>query len=198
MLFAVQFTISLVMDQIRSFEMTADISFRVLAAIYMVRSVYVKQMRNTYLLETTGFTTRHFIVHKARVQQVIRHTNCKGTIISAAGNAAWRPDKYSAVPLKHRQLFTRYPQETSPNCSPSQWASCQIHKIVCAHAPGMPGTFCPPPRVSDPHMHHVTCVTHAPWCMPGSLTIGFLWSRRWGKTFPAFPAHAKPAILRIW
>ena len=46
-----------------------------------------------------------------------------------------------------------------------------------AHAPGMPGTFSPPPRVSDPDMHHVTCVTHVPWCIPGSLTSGFLWSR---------------------
>ena len=34
-----------------------------------------------------------------------------------------------------------------------------------AHAPGMPGTFFPPPRFSDPDMHHGTCVTHVPWCM---------------------------------
>ena len=46
-----------------------------------------------------------------------------------------------------------------------------------AHAPGMPGTFPPPPRVSDPDMHHGTCVRHVPWCMPGSLTSGFIWSR---------------------
>ena len=26
------------------------------------------------------------------------------------------------------------------------WASCQIRKIAGAHAPGMPGTFSPPPR----------------------------------------------------
>ena len=76
------------------------------------------------------------------------------------------------------------------------WASCQIRKI--ADAPGMPGTFSPPPRVSDPDMHHGTCVTHVPWCMPGSLTIGFLWRWPRGKTFPAFPAHAQLAILRIW
>ena len=57
-----------------------------------------------------------------------------------------------------------------------------------AHAPGMPGTFSPPPRVSDPDMHHVTCVTQVPWCMPGSLTSGFLWSRGAGKMFPAFLA----------
>ena len=28
------------------------------------------------------------------------------------------------------------------------------------------------PLVSDPVMHHGTCVTHAPWCMSGSLTRG--------------------------
>ena len=28
------------------------------------------------------------------------------------------------------------------------------------------------PLVSDPGMHHGTCVTHAPWCMSGSLTLG--------------------------
>ena len=78
------------------------------------------------------------------------------------------------------------------------WASCQIRKIAGAHAPGMPGTFSPSPQVSDPDMHHGTCVTHVPWCMPGSLTSGFPWNRRRGKTFPAFPAHAQPAILRIW
>ena len=76
------------------------------------------------------------------------------------------------------------------------WASCQIRKI--AVAPGMPGTFSLSPRVSDPDMYHGTCVTHVPWCMPGSLTSGFLWNRWWWETFPAFPAHAQPVILRIW
>ena len=28
------------------------------------------------------------------------------------------------------------------------------------------------PLVSDPGMHHGTCVTHVPWCMSGSLTQG--------------------------
>ena len=50
-------------------------------------------------------------------------------------------------------------------------------KSRVAHAPGMPGTFSPPPRVSDPDMHHGTCVAHVPCYMPGSLTSGFLWSR---------------------
>ena len=38
-----------------------------------------------------------------------------------------------------------------------------VHKFRVAHAPGMPGTFSPPPRVSDPDMHHSTCVTHVLW-----------------------------------
>ena len=61
------------------------------------------------------------------------------------------------------------------------WASCQIRKIAGAHAPGMPGTFSPSPQLNDPDMHHGTCVTHVPWCMPGSLPSGFLCNRRRGK-----------------
>ena len=67
---------------------------------------------------------------------------------------------------------------------------CKLHgplaryvKLRVAHAPGMPGTFSPPSRISDPDMHHGTCVMHVPWCMPGSLTSGFLWSRwRWKRS----------------
>ena len=68
-----------------------------------------------------------------------------------------------------------------------QLTHCKIRKIAGVHAPGMPGTFSPPPRVSDPDMHHCTCVTHVPWCMPGSLTSGFLWSQRQGENVPAIP-----------
>ena len=46
-------------------------------------------------------------------------------------------------------------------------------KLRVAHASRMPGTFSSPTRVSDPDMHHGTCATHVPWCMPGSLTNGF-------------------------
>ena len=50
-------------------------------------------------------------------------------------------------------------------------------KLRVAHAPGMLGPFPPPPMsgkplISDPDMHHGTCVTHVPWCMSGSLTRG--------------------------
>ena len=60
-------------------------------------------------------------------------------------------------------------------------------KLWVTHAPGMPGTFSPPPLVSDPAMHHGTCVTHVPWCMSGSLTRGG------GDSVPDIPA-----ILCIW
>ena len=56
----------------------------------------------------------------------------------------------------------------------------------------------PSPRISDPDMQHGTCVTHVPWCRPGSLASGFSLKSVAGKTFPAFPAHAQPTILRIW
>ena len=35
-------------------------------------------------------------------------------------------------------------------------------KLRVVHAPGMSGTFSPPPLASDPDMHQGTCVTHVP------------------------------------
>ena len=54
-------------------------------------------------------------------------------------------------------------------------------KLRVSHAPGMLRTFSPPPRVSDPDLHHGTSARHVPWCMPGSLTSVFLWSKWRGK-----------------
>ena len=79
------------------------------------------------------------------------------------------------------------------------WASCQIRKIAgCACAGNAGNVFPPPARVSDPDMHHGRCVTHVPWCMQGSPYLRFPLKSVMGKTCPAFPAHAQPAILRIW
>ena len=48
------------------------------------------------------------------------------------------------------------------------------------------------PLVSDPGIHHGTCVTHVPWCMSGSLT-------RWrGKRSRHARRMRNPQILRIW
>ena len=55
--------------------------------------------------------------------------------------------------------------------------SMGLLSLRIALAPGMLGTFSPPPRVSDPDMHYGTCVTHVPWYIQGSLTSGFLWNR---------------------
>ena len=71
-----------------------------------------------------------------------------------------------------------YPQRIHCVCALTRYV-----KLRVAHAPGMPGTFSPPLRVSDSDMHHGTCVTHVPWCMPESLSSSFLWSRWRGKSF---------------
>ena len=61
------------------------------------------------------------------------------------------------------------------------WASHQLRKIAGCACAGNAGNVFPPPRVSDPDMHHGTCMTHVPGCMPGSLTRGFHRSRWWRK-----------------
>ena len=78
------------------------------------------------------------------------------------------------------------------------WRLTRYVKLQVAHAPGMPGTFPPAAEfkwkllLSDPGMHHGTCVTHVPWCMSGSLTHGG------GKNVPGIPGACASAILRIW
>ena len=78
------------------------------------------------------------------------------------------------------------------------WASYQIRKIAGCACAGNAGNVSPrrrfqrKPLVSDPAMHHGTCVTHVPWCMSGSLTCGD------GENVPGIPGACAPAILRIW
>ena len=80
----------------------------------------------------------------------------------------------------------------------SQWASCQIRKIVGCACTGNAGNVFPRRRlqrkslVSDPGMHHGTCITHVLWCMSGSLTGGG------GEKAFGIPSACAPAILRIW
>ena len=79
----------------------------------------------------------------------------------------------------------------------TQWASYQIRKLRIAHVLGMPGTLFPPTSketvVSDPGMHHGTCVTHVSWCMSRSLTCGG------EENVPDIPgASVNQKILRIW
>ena len=70
-------------------------------------------------------------------------------------------------------------------------------KLRLVHAPGIPGTISRhrlqmKPLVSDPGMHHGTCMTHVPWCMAGSLTRGG------GENVPGIPGACTTTILRIW
>ena len=65
-------------------------------------------------------------------------------------------------------------------------------KLRVAHAPGMPGTFFPPPWVFDPSIHHVL------WCMSGTLTSSFVWSRWRGKRSWHSRSMRHPHFLRIW
>ena len=80
----------------------------------------------------------------------------------------------------------------------SLWASYQIRKIAGCACAGNAGNVFPRRRfqrkllVSDPGMHHSTCVTHVLWCMSGSLTCGD------GENVPGIPGACAPAILRIW
>ena len=79
-----------------------------------------------------------------------------------------------------------------------EWASYQIRKIAGCACAGNAGNVFPrrrfqrKPLVSDPGMHHGTCVTHVPWCMSGSLTCGD------GENVPGIPGACAPANLRIW
>ena len=62
------------------------------------------------------------------------------------------------------------------------WPVDRYVKLWVMYAPGILETFSPPPpRVSDRDMHHGMCVTDVPWCMPGSLSSGFIWNRWRGK-----------------
>ena len=76
--------------------------------------------------------------------------------------------------------------------------SYQIRKIAGCACDGNAGNVFPgrwfqrKPLVSDPGMHHGTCLTHVPWCMSGSLTCGD------GGNVPGIPGACAPAILRIW
>ena len=78
------------------------------------------------------------------------------------------------------------------------WASYQIRKIAGCACAGNTGNVSTrgqlqrKPLANDSGMHHGTCLTHVPWCMSGSLTLGG------GENVPGIPGACAPAILRIW
>ena len=87
--------------------------------------------------------------------------------------------------MKNKDLFILlnqhyvywWPDSTRRLGTSSHGPLTRYAKLRVVPAPVMPGTISPPPTlrkplVSDPGMHHGTCATHVPWCMPGSLTRG--------------------------
>ena len=98
--------------------------------------------------------------------------------------------------------FATTAAEVSVHCLCYHGPLARYVKSRVAHAPGMPRTFSPSPRVSDPDTHHGTCVMHVPWCMRESLNSGFLWSQWRTKRFrhsrhmrnPQFHVYGKRPI----
>ena len=101
----------------------------------------------------------------------------------------WHPAERNSTLSSQATIVYKYiGNYTFKNTATSPRGQCVNHgpltryvKSRVAHAPGIPGTFSPPPQVNDPDMHHGACVTHVPWCMLVLLTRGFLWRRWWGK-----------------
>ena len=82
------------------------------------------------------------------------------------------PDVYRPIPQTSvlygtfPRLISLYPGDGEGIPWVSAWASYQIRKIAGCTCAGNAGkVFFPPPRVS-PDMHHGTCVTHVPCCIP--------------------------------
>ena len=96
------------------------------------------------------------------------------------------------------EIWDKFSRDITTSHCTTTWASYQIHKIAGYACAGNAGNVFPrhrfkrKPLVSDPGMHHGTCVTHVPWCMSGSLTCGD------GENVPGIPGACAPAILRIW
>ena len=97
-----------------------------------------------------------------------------------------------------RRLWSPKSLDSSKYRTLSPWASYQICKSAGCACAGNAGNVFPrhrfqrKPLVSDPGMHHGTCVTYVPWCMLGSLAWGD------GENVPGIPGASALAILRIW
>ena len=90
-----------------------------------------------------------------------------------SGLPMWDPNGRPVVSYSLIYMRSRHPWITGQHGPLARYVKFRV-----VHAPGMPETFPPTtdlkrkPLVSDPDMHHGTCVTHVPWCMSGSLTRG--------------------------
>ena len=110
------------------------------------------------------------------------------------------------VYIQHAWVQTYPPKQTTSTGDVGHGPLARYVKLRVAHSSFMLGTFSPPPRVSDPGMHHGTCVMHVSWCMPGSLTSAFFWSQWRGKRTrhsrcmcnpQLYVSGKRPIIIRI-
>ena len=113
----------------------------------------------------TVTSSEHYIASNHRQLDCLYNSLFRLTSRKAPALCEWNPSVTGGFPLQM--------------ASNRDSVSASIHgpltsyvKLRVAHSPEMPGTFSPPPLVSDPGMHHGTCVTHVPRCMSGSLTRG--------------------------
>ena len=73
------------------------------------------------------------------------------------------------------------------------WTSYEIRKIVGCTCAGNAGNVFPAADFKGNRLLAIpVCITAR-----GVMHVGIANNRWWGKTLPAFPAHAQPTILRI-
>ena len=117
---------------------------------------------------------------------------------SVVWNHRGRGNILNATSANFSARRTQHSLAESRHVTFAAWASYQIRKIAGCACAGNAGNGFARRRfqrkllVSDPGMHHGTCVTHVPWCMPGSPTCGD------GENVPGIPGACAPAILHIW
>ena len=75
------------------------------------------------------------------------------------------PKCHTRAKMSHSHVIIRSHNHRADNTN--QWVPMhgpltRYVKLRAAHAPGKPGTFSPPPRLSDFDMHQGTCMTRVP------------------------------------
>ena len=125
---------------------------------------------------------------RLKVSSAKRRPFCLGLNVLIRANKVRMIQLYFVGPLCGETSEFDVPGTSTVGLLPDTQIAC----CVCAANAGnvFPcGGLQRKPLVKDPGMHHGTCVTHVPWCMPGSLARGG------GENIPGACA---PAILRIW
>ena len=129
------------------------------------------------------------------IEYIVTYAVACNSNVSQAHRAGREKGRISSSQLCHQTICW---DKTVCLDNTRQWVSYQMRNIVGCACAGNAGNVFPTrrlqrkPLVSDPGMHHGTCVTHVPWCISGSLTCGGR------ENVPSIPGACAPAILRIW